>query len=173
MKQEKVKFYGLFDAALMPKIWLNLEVWQLNFEPLYQGDYQPIEEAIPYLIELDKSADDSAVKELSTSKDYCSALFIRSSASLKELVKKLAFFYHVKNAQNESCLRHFFDLRLFKQFLSTLPPAYCAYLFDNQTVFGYLEPESDFYHVIIYQHNQICWLQKEQPEFLAHFIEGN
>ena len=47
--------YGLFDAALIPKVWFELDYWNLPFEPLYRYGYEPIAEAIPYLIELDKS----------------------------------------------------------------------------------------------------------------------
>lgn len=165
-----MKLYGLFDAALMPQVWFNLEHWQLNYAPLYRGNYRPIAEAIPYLIELDKSSDETAVSELLTHKAYQRGLLIFTELNLDNLVERLAYFYHIKNKQNEPCLRRFFDLRLFKQFLSTLPPAYSAYLFDNQTVFCYLESESDFYNVASYQNNQICWLQKELPEFIANMI---
>ena len=48
----KIKLYGLFDAALMPKIWLNLESWLLPNEPLYRGNYQAVAEVIPYLMKM-------------------------------------------------------------------------------------------------------------------------
>ncbi|OOF59995.1 DUF4123 domain-containing protein [Rodentibacter myodis] len=109
MKKE-LKLYVLLDTVLMPKVWLNLEAWQLNFEPLYQGDYQLIAEAIPYLIELDQSVNSRVVKEFFTSEDYHSALFICSYFSIEELVKRLAFFYHVEDDRGIPYLRRFFDI---------------------------------------------------------------
>ncbi|WP_143530788.1 DUF4123 domain-containing protein, partial [Rodentibacter myodis] len=107
--QNKIKLYGLFDAALIPQVWLNLDAWQLNYEPLYQGDYQKIAEAILYLIELDIYRDEIAVKELLTTKTYQQGLFILTELALDKLVERLAYFYHIKNKQNEPCLRRFFD----------------------------------------------------------------
>jgi len=40
--------YGLFDAALIPKVWFELDYWNLPFEPLYRYGYEPIAEAIPF-----------------------------------------------------------------------------------------------------------------------------
>ncbi|WGE43112.1 DUF4123 domain-containing protein [Actinobacillus equuli] len=168
--QHNMKLYGLFDAALMPQIWFNLDGWQLNYVPLYRGNYQPIAEAIPYLIELDKSSDETAVSELLTNKAYQQGLLIFTELNLDELVERLAYFYHIRNKQNEPCLRRFFDLRIFKKFLSTLPLVCSTYLFDNQTVFCYFESEFDYYNVISYQDDQICWLQTEKPEFMVNFI---
>ncbi|WP_018652945.1 DUF4123 domain-containing protein [Actinobacillus capsulatus] len=170
--QHNMKLYGLFDAALMPQIWFNLDGWQLSYRPLYRGNYQPIAEAVPYLIELDKSSDETAVSELLTNKAYQQGLLIFTELNLDELVERLAYFYHIRNKQNEPCLRRFFDLRLFNAFLSTLPADYCAYLFDNQTIFCYLDVALDCYQVVSYQDNQIYWLQTEMPEFIVNMIKG-
>ncbi|THA00697.1 DUF4123 domain-containing protein [Rodentibacter pneumotropicus] len=134
MKKE-LKLYGLFDAALIPKVWFNLEAWQLNFEPLYQGNYQPIAEAIPYLIELDKSKNKDVTIELLTGKDFSSVLYISSELTLNELVKKLARFYHVRGPDNKPYLRRFFDIRLFDNFLEHLSSQAKAFLFEGNTAF--------------------------------------
>ena len=62
--------YGLFDAALIPKVWFELDYWNLPFEPLYRYGYEPIAEAIPYLIELDKSKNKDVVIQLLTERDF-------------------------------------------------------------------------------------------------------
>ena len=85
--------YGLFDAALIPKVWFELDYWNLSFEPLYRYGYEPIAEAIPYLIELDKSKNKDVVIQLLTERDFSSALYISSGVTLNTLVKKLAHFY--------------------------------------------------------------------------------
>ena len=92
MTKEKLNFYGLFDAALIPKIWFNLETFGLNFAPLYQGDFAPIAEAIPYVVELDKTCNSNSVEVLLKQEEYHLGLFISSYFSLDELTKRLAFF---------------------------------------------------------------------------------
>ncbi len=142
---EKLRFYGLFDAALMPKIWFNLEAWQLPYEPLYRGNYQPIAEAIPYIIELDALVNSDSVYTLLKQGDYHLALFICSSLSLDELTRKLALFYHVEDERGIPYLRRFFDVRFFEYFLKTLSAEEVAYLFDKETTFyHFLSREKDY-----------------------------
>lgn len=161
----EIKLYGLFDAALMPKVWLNLDAWSLPYEPLYRNNYQPIAEAIPYLILLDKTIDKNAVEELLNAPDYRQGLLISSALALDKLVEQLAYFYHVVDKQNRPCLRRFFDLRNFANFLATLTPAHCAYLFEHQTAFYYNYRFDDYYHSVRYQGDQLHWFQMGKFNF--------
>ncbi|WGE42557.1 DUF4123 domain-containing protein [Actinobacillus equuli] len=147
MDNPKAK-YGLFDAALMPQVWFNLEDWQLNYMPLYQGDYQQIAEAIPYLIELNEEQNKQAVSALLTQEDYQFGLLLESSDSLSALIPRLAYFYHVRNEQNEPFLRRFFDLRFFNRFVHSLPEPMLLFLFGADTCFYYLDETQLFYHKI-------------------------
>ena len=149
----KIKLYGLFDAALMPKIWLNLESWLLPNEPLYRGNYQAVAEVIPYLIELNKDIDENAVNELLNLSDYQQGLFISSELTLDKLVERLGYFYHVI---------------IFANFLATLTPIHCTYLFGHQTIFYYKDCINDIYHVVCYRDNQLQWFQKETLDFDTH-----
>lgn len=163
-----IKLYGLFDAALMPKVWLNLESWLLPNEPLYRSNYQAAAEVIPYLIELNKDIDENAVNELLNLSDYQQGLFISSELTLDKLVERLGYFYHVIDTQNKPCLRRFFDLRIFANFLATLTPIHCTYLFGHQTIFYYKDCIDDIYHVVCYRDNQLQWFQKETLDFDTH-----
>lgn len=154
MDNPKIK-YGLFDAALMPQVWFNLEHWQLNYAPLYQGDYQQIAEAVPYLIELDEEQDKQAVSDLLTQEDYKSGLLLESSDSLSALIPRLAYFYHVKNEQNEPFLRRFFDLRFFKRFVQSLSEPMLLFLFGADTCFYYLDETLSFYHKMSLSDNRL------------------
>ncbi|OOF57000.1 hypothetical protein BKK56_01775 [Rodentibacter genomosp. 2] len=180
MAEQTLKFYGLFDAALIPKIWFNLETLGLNFASLYQGDYAPIAEAIPYVIELDKSLNSNSVEALLEQGDYHLGLFIMSSLSLDELTKRLAFFYHVEDDRGIPYLRRFFDIRLFDHFLKTLSANEIAYLFDKETSFYhfhstetnacrmYAENES---HLITYSDYADITEIKKLRQFLPHLKE--
>ena len=135
--------YGLFDAALIPKVWFELDYWNLPFEPLYRYGYEPIAEAIPYLIELDKSKNKDVVIQLLTERDFSSALYISSGITLTTLVKKLAHFYHIQGPDNKPYLRRFFDIRLFDDFLEQLSPQAKVFLFKNNTTFYFQNIESE------------------------------
>ncbi|OOF69997.1 DUF4123 domain-containing protein [Rodentibacter caecimuris] len=142
---KELKFYGLFDAALIPKVWFNLEAWQLKFEPLYRGDYQPIAEAIPYLIELDRNASSYAVDELLEDDAYRAGLLIRSSLEITELVEILASFYHIIGYDNKPYLRRFFDIRFFNNFVNSLSLEELKILFGENTTFYYFISEEQGY----------------------------
>ncbi|MFC2275611.1 MAG: DUF4123 domain-containing protein [Haemophilus parainfluenzae] len=135
--------YGLFDAASIPKVWFELDYWNLPFEPLYRYGYEPIAEAIPYLIELDKSKNKDVVIQLLTERDFSSALYISSGITLTTLVKKLAHFYHIQGPDNKPYLRRFFDIRLFDDFLEQLSPQAKVFLFENNTTFYFQNIESE------------------------------
>lgn len=135
--------YGLFDTALIPKVWFELDYWNLSFEPLYLYGYEPIAEAIPYLIELDKSKNKDVVIQLLTERDFSSALYISSGVTLNTLVKKLAHFYHIQGPDNKPYLRRFFDIRLFDNFLEQLSPQAKVFLFENNTIFYFQNIESE------------------------------
>ncbi|OOF58874.1 DUF4123 domain-containing protein [Rodentibacter pneumotropicus] len=144
MKKE-LKLYGLFDAALIPKVWFNLEAWQLNFEPLYQGNYQPIAEAIPYLIELNRNTNSYSVDELLEDDAYRAGLLIISSLEITELVEILASFYHIIGYDNKPYLRRFFDIRFFNNFVNSLSLEELKFLFGKDTTFYYFVSEKKGY----------------------------
>ncbi len=158
--------YGLFDAALIPQVWTHLDYWQLNYEPLYRYDYAPIAEAIPYLIELDSSIDADAVNDLLTQEDYHSALLMSSELDLSALVKKLGYFYHINDEDNQPFLRRFFDLRIFNRFLSSLTEPLQNYLFADNTVFYYLDESKNFYHCVSHYDKNLVFSSLESSYFL-------
>ena len=135
--------YGLFDAALIPKVWFELDYWNLPFEPLYRYGYEPIAEAIPYLIELDKSKNKDVVIQLLTERDFSSALYIYSGINLTTIFKKIAHFYHIQGTDNKPYFRRFFDIRLFDDFLEQLSPQAKVFLFENNTTFYFQNIESE------------------------------
>ncbi|OOF59988.1 DUF4123 domain-containing protein [Rodentibacter myodis] len=144
MKKE-LKLYGLFDTVLMPKVWLNLEAWQLKYAPLYQGDYQKIAEAIPYLIELNREINPYAVDELLENDTYRAGLLITSSLDIENLVQTLASFYHIIGYDDKPYLRRFFDTRFFDKFLTGLLPEQLKFLFGDDTAFYYFVSEEQGY----------------------------
>lgn len=144
MKRE-LKLYGLFDTVLMPKVWLNLEAWQLNYEPLYQGDYQQIAEAIPYLIELNREINPYAVDELLENETYRAELIIASSLDIENLVQTMASFYHIIGYDDKPYLRRFFDTRFFDKFLTSLSAEQLKFLFGEDTTFYYFVSEEQGY----------------------------
>ncbi|OOF58501.1 DUF4123 domain-containing protein [Rodentibacter genomosp. 2] len=144
MKKE-LKFYGLFDAALIPKVWFNLEAWQLKFEPLYQENYQPIAEAIPYLIELNRNTNSYAVDELLEDNAYRAGLLMRSNLGINELVETLASFYHITDYNNKPYLRRFFDIRFFDKFINSLSLEELKFLFGEDTTFYYFISDEQGY----------------------------
>ncbi|WP_077584554.1 DUF4123 domain-containing protein [Rodentibacter pneumotropicus] len=159
--------YGLFDAAIMPQVWFNLDSWELKYEPLYRGDHQQIAEAIPYLIELDSTCDMQAVLDLLTLDNYQSGLLIESSDSLSDIVSRLAYFYHVRNEQGEPFLRRFFDLKFFNNFLYNLTSQNLQFLFGKDLVFYYLDKDKAFYHKISLPAKELRFERVD----LNHFIK--
>ncbi|OOF59935.1 DUF4123 domain-containing protein [Rodentibacter myodis] len=157
--------YGLFDAALMPQVWFNLDSWKLKYTSLYQGDYQQIAEAIPYLIELNEEQDRQATLSLLTQEDYKFGLLLESSDSLSALIPRLAYFYHVRNEQNEPYLRRFFDLRFFKRFVQSLSEQMLQFLVGVDTCFYYLDETLSFYHKISLLDNKLKFEQVELNYF--------
>ncbi|MDG2918555.1 DUF4123 domain-containing protein [Bisgaard Taxon 10/6] len=146
MQRDKQKCYALFDSALIPQVWLRLDTWKLPYEPLYRYNYQSIAEAIPYLIELNKSINADSVDELSTNKLYLSGLFITSRLDINELIEKLAYFYHIIGPDNHPYLRRFFDIRLFDEFINSLSLSEKQSLFGDKTEFYYFSEKENVYN---------------------------
>ncbi|WP_386695046.1 DUF4123 domain-containing protein [Lonepinella sp. MS14435] len=146
MTKNKTKLYGLFDSALIPEIWLNLDIWKLPYESLYRYDNSAIAEVVPYLIELDKSINTDSVNELLTNKLYLSGLLITSTLDINELVEKLAYFYHIVGPDNHPYLRRFFDIRLFDEFINSLSLSEKQMLFGGKTEFYYFSAKENVYN---------------------------
>ncbi|WP_150538920.1 DUF4123 domain-containing protein [Actinobacillus vicugnae] len=170
MTENPITRYGLFEGALIPEMWLYLDIWQLPYEPLYRYDSSAIIEVIPYLIELNTNLNKQVVEDFLTKDSYHSGLIIESTDDLRSLVERLAYFYHIVGEDGEPYLRRYFDIRLFNRFLNTLPQHQCEQLFSQNTTFYYLDKTKLFYHKIDFQNQKITFSQVIKEDFLAGIL---
>lgn len=132
---EKENLYGIFDGAIIEDLWLSIDTWNLNTLPLYKGDYEKIAEAIPYVIELDKTRDKVACDTLLENIGKNATLFISSELGLETLTEKMQFFYHIKTSTGEAALRRFYDPRIFPGFIAGMKAENRLRFFENITQF--------------------------------------
>ena len=130
------RLYGICDSALISGLWVDLETGRLPYLPLYDGDFEKIAEAIPYVIQFDfaNHRDDSL--ELLSHIGKNAMLFIQSQEDLTALTQKLRYFYHVKLRDGKSGLRRFFDARFFSNFIKNLNPETREKLFLHTDFFA-------------------------------------
>lgn len=140
------RLYGLFDAALIPDLWFEMDRFRLPFGTIYQGEHAAqLAEALPYIFRLDKVIDKAAYEYLLSDKKYASGLFIQTTLELSELIGKLSYFYHVTTSDNRPALRRFFGINLFENFINSLPVALQIDFFsDIHTVYHRGKSDNSF-----------------------------
>jgi hypothetical protein len=120
LKPKTHAIFGLFDGAIVKDLWLNVDIWGLPFDPLYEGEVEKVLEAVPYLIRLDYGINPEAVDLLFSYVGKKACLFMQSEMSQKDLLKQLRYFYHGKDNNGQYVLRRFYDPRVFEVFLKTM-----------------------------------------------------
>jgi len=119
IKDSPLSTYGLFEATLIKDLWLDIDLWNLESYPLYQGDSDPIAEAIPYLIKLDSTADNDACIHLLSHFGKNAMFLMQTNLDADKLLEKFRYFYHIL-VDGESMLQRFYDPRVFDSFISQI-----------------------------------------------------
>jgi hypothetical protein len=111
--------YGVFEGAIIKDLWIDVDIWNLPYHPLYKGESDKISKAIPYIIKLDSVKNKEACLNLLSHFEKNAILLFTSHLAMDKLLEKFQYFYHII-VNDVHMLRRFYDPRIFHQFISEI-----------------------------------------------------